>query len=128
MYFSKYFQNILNYSPSDSRPLNQSSWRNLIGLLRRRHGLWITGTGNLACNVINNTVNKTVQQCIHKSMIIHANDLSINSIINNNLGQFQSITFTRLVITFAFIYLVLPKGKHSVSVSSLAQGRRAHHS
>ena len=94
MYFSKYFQNILNCSPFDSRPLNQSSWRNLIGLLHRRRRLWITGTGHLVCNVINNTMNMTVQQCIHKSMIINANNLSINFIINNP-KQFKAITLTR---------------------------------
>ena len=34
--------------------------------------LCITGTDNLACNVINNTVNTTVQQYTHRSMIVHA--------------------------------------------------------
>ena len=55
---------------SDLHPFVQSSWGNRIGLLRWRRGLGTTGMANWACNVINNTVNTTVQQCIHNSMII----------------------------------------------------------
>ena len=58
---------------SDLDPFVQSSWGNRIGLLRWRRGLGTTGTANWACNVINNTVNTTVQQCIHNSMISHVN-------------------------------------------------------
>ena len=51
-------------------------------------------------------------------MIVHANDLSINSIINNNPRQFKSRAFIRLAMSFGFIYSVLPKGKHSMSALS----------
>ena len=85
--FSKYFQNMLMWLLSELRPLVQSSWRNRIGLLRWRRGLGTTGTANWACNVINNTVNTTVQQCIHNSMII------ICLAILNNLYQSNSIHF-----------------------------------
>ena len=65
----KMFTKIAKPVASELHPFIQSSWRNKIGLLRWRRGLGTTGTGNLACNVINNTVNTTVQQCIHNSMI-----------------------------------------------------------
>ena len=65
-----------------------------MGLLRWRCGLCIIGTGNLACNVINNTVNTTVQQCIHNSTVILAKNTFFNYIISNS-RQFKSMTLAR---------------------------------
>ena len=88
------FPKIAKPVTSDLHPFIQSSWRNRIGLLRQRRGLGITGTGNLACNVINNTVNTTVQQCILNSMIIICLAIWFQSItILFKSIQFNSIQF-----------------------------------
>ena len=66
----KMFPKVAKPVASDLHPFVQSSWGNRIGFLRWRRGLCTTGMANWACNVINNTVNTTVQQCIHNFMII----------------------------------------------------------
>ena len=91
---------------SDLHLFIQSSWRNRIGLLRWRRGLGTTGTGNWACNIINNTVNTTVQQCIHNSMI------TMCLVFLNKSNQF------RKQVQF---HLVLPRRKHSISLRTLHQ-------
>ena len=126
------FPKIAKPVASDLYPFVQSSWGNRIGLLRWRRGLGTTGTGNLACNVINNTVNTTVQQCIHNSMII-----TCLAILNN---QYNSIQFNSMHIVLPWrkhaIHVILPWMKHSIHYVYfikylfvvLWHRRKAHHS